>query len=459
MIPERFVPVLAKTQALSDAFGAAGFQLFLVGGVVRDVLAGAAETPTDLDYTTDALPDQIKTIVEPIASAIWTQGERFGTIGAMIDGVKHEITTFRADSYSPDSRKPTVTFGRVIEADLSRRDFTVNAIALRLGDTPELVDPFDGTADLLVHKRLRTPIDPRISFEDDPLRMMRAARFVARFGLVPDDELLAAISEMASRLTIVSAERIRDELDKLIVVSDCSAGLWLLVRSGLADQFAPELSNMEFTQDPIHHHKEVLSHTIAVVNNCEPERILRLAALLHDVAKPKTYKIADHGVTFHHHDVEGARMARMRLKALKYSTDDVDAIVKLVELHLRFHTFKMGWSDSAVRRYVRDAGDQLDRLNKLTRADCTTRNPVKAKRLAERMDTLEARIAELNAAEELASIRPQWDGARVMAHLNIEPSRVIGEALDMLLEVRLEHGILSDQEIAARVDEWWAARG
>jgi poly(A) polymerase len=289
--------------------------------------------------------------------------------------------------------------------------------------------------------------------------MMRAARFVARFGLVPDDELLAAISEMASRLTIVSAERIRDELDKLIVVSDCSAGLWLLVRSGLADQFAPELSNMEFTQDPIHHHKEVLSHTIAVVNNCEPERILRLAALLHDVAKPKTYKIADHGVTFHHHDVEGARMARMRLKALKYSTDDVDAIVKLVELHLRFHTFKMGWSDSAVRRYVRDAGDQLDRLNKLTRADCTTRNPVKAKRLAERMDTLEARIAELNAAEELASIRPQWDGARVMAHLNIEPSRVIGEALDMLLEVRLEHGILSDQEIAARVDEWWAARG
>jgi poly(A) polymerase len=458
VIPERFVPLLDITRPLAEAFDTAGHELYLVGGVVRDALVVTEHQATDLDYTTNALPAQIKAILQPIASAIWTQGERFGTIGALIDGVKHEITTFRADSYDPSSRKPQVTFGTNVLTDLSRRDFSINAIALRLGDAPQLVDPYDGTADLLVHKRLRTPIDPAVSFGDDPLRMMRAARFVARFGLTPDDALLVAVKEMADRLSIVSSERIRDELDKLLVVADCSPGLWFLVRTGLSDHFLPELSKMEFTQDPIHNHKEVLSHTIAVVNNCEPERILRLAALLHDIAKPKTYKIADHGVTFHHHDVEGARMARSRLQKLKYSTDDTDSIVRLVELHLRFHTFKMGWSDSAVRRYVRDAGSELERLNKLTRADCTTRNAAKAKQLAVRMDELEARIAVLNEAEELASIRPQWDGARVMAHFDIGPSKVVGEALDMLLEIRLDEGLLDDTVIAERLDTWWSMR-
>ena len=464
VMPDRFAPVLAQVAPLAARFRDAGHDIFLVGGAVRDLLVGGVDS-VDLDFTTPARPDEIKRLVARWADDVWSQGEKFGTIGCRKDGVAYEITTHRADSYDADTRKPTVTFGDRIEDDLARRDFTINAMALRLGDAPELIDPFGGIADL-ANKVLRTPLSPEVSFTDDPLRMLRAARFIPRFDLTPDPALVAAVKAMAPRLEIVSAERVRDELDKLMTLPQPAAGLWFLVDNGLADQFLPELPQMRLEQDPIHRHKDVLAHTIAVVENVQPEarpgldfRVTRLAALFHDVGKPKTRSFRKGtGVSFHHHDVVGARMTKDRMSALKYSSADIESVSTLVDLHLRFHTYKMGWTDAAVRRYVRDAGSLLTELNVLTRCDCTTRNAKKAAMLGGRMDELEVRIAELNEAEELASIRPEMDGAAVMAHLGIRPGRVIGHALAFLLEIRMEEGILGDAAIRARLDAWWATQ-
>ncbi|MGI8756476.1 MAG: CCA tRNA nucleotidyltransferase [Acidimicrobiales bacterium] len=461
MIPARWQPVLDEVRPLADAFSARGHSLYLVGGVVRDLLAGRDHPGghPDIDLTTEARPDEIQAVLAPLADALWDQGARYGTIGAKVGGRTFEVTTHRADSYDPDSRKPTVTFGDDIVADLSRRDFTVNAMAVRLrrGDTaePELIDPFDGATDLLAG-RLRTPQSPDVAFTDDPLRMLRAARFVAGYHLEPDAELVAAVRRHVDRLTIVSAERIRDELDKLLVVADPSAGLWFVVDTGLAEGFLPELSTMRLEQDPIHRHKDVLAHTIAVVAKTQPERIVRLAALLHDVGKPKTRSIGPNGVSFHHHEVVGARMARDRMQALRYPADDVDVVRRLVYLHLRFHTYAMGWTDAAVRRFVRDAGDHLERLIELTRCDVTTRNKAKAERLARRMDELEARIIKLRATEELRAMRPDLDGRQVMDHLGVGPGRHVGDALAALLELRLDKGPLGEEEAYRRLDLWWA---
>ena len=455
MIPARLQLVLDEVRPLADAFAAAGVPLYLVGGIVRDQLLGRELAPdADIDLTTPATPAEVKAIAGPVTDALWTQGERFGTIGVKLGERSIEITTHRAESYDPASRKPEVAFGTDIVDDLSRRDFTVNAMALRIPD-PELIDPFDGAADLAAG-RLRTPRSPEVSFTDDPLRMLRAARFLAGYGLEPDAELVAAVRANALRLEIVSAERIRDELDKLLVVPDPSAGLWFVVDTGLAEQFLPELPAMRLEQDPVHHHKDVLAHTFAVVAKTRPERIVRIAALLHDVGKPKTRSFGDGGVSFHHHEVVGARMARDRMQALRYSSDDVEAVRQLVYLHLRFHTYGMGWTDAAVRRFVRDAGDQLDRLIELTRCDCTTRNKRKADKLARRMDELEARIKVLESEEAVKALRPDLDGRQVMERLGIGPGRHIGRALDFLLELRLEEGPLGEDEAYRRLDAWWA---
>jgi poly(A) polymerase len=320
-----------------------------------------------------------------------------------------------------------------------------------------LIDPFDGIGDL-AQKRLRTPLDPAVSFGDDPLRMLRAARFIARFEMVPDPALVEAVHAMHDRLKIVSAERIRDELDRLVVVPRATTGLAFVVETGLASEFLPELPALALEQDPVHRHKDVLAHTFAVVDNASPDRLLRLACLLHDVGKPKTRSFGPEGVTFHHHEVVGARMVRDRMTALRYSSADIDVVTRLVELHLRFHTYQMGWTDRAVRRYVRDAGPLLDRLNELTRCDCTTRDRAKAQALARRMDELELRIAELREQEEIDSIRPDLDGKQIMEHLGIGPGPAVGEALAFLLEVRLEEGPLDKTEATKRLDEWWAER-
>jgi poly(A) polymerase len=454
--PERLQPVLDEVRPLADRFAAAGFATYLVGGTVRDLLLGR-EITRDFDLTTNARPDDIERLVTGWADAVWTTGKRFGTIGCRKADRDFEITTHRAEAYSPDSRKPDVQFSDAIEADLSRRDFTVNAMALSLPD-PVLIDPFDG-AENLAAKRLRTPLSPDESFTDDPLRMLRAARFLAGYDLEPDPDILDAVARLHDRLEIVSAERVRDELDKLLVVDSPARGLWFLVDTGLAAEFLPELPGLALEQDPIHRHKDVLAHTIAVVEKTSPDKVLRLAALLHDIGKPKTRSFAAGGrVTFHHHEVVGARMARERMQQLRYPHDEIDDVTTLVELHLRFHTYKMGWTDSAVRRYVRDAGPLLDRLNELTRCDCTTRNERKAKELARRMDALEARIEALRAQEELDRIRPDLDGNQVMRHLGVPPGPVVGDALTMLLEARLEDGPLGEEEAYRRLDEWYANR-
>ncbi len=466
MVPERFAPVLTEVADVAALFRAAGKRLYLVGGTVRDLLGGLDFDGLDYDATTDARPDEIKKIIASWADAVWTQGEKFGTIGARKGTRVYEITTHRAEAYHPDSRKPDVEFADAIETDLSRRDFTINSMALEVtADSPTLVDPFGGAADLMT-RVLRTPLDPDISFSDDPLRMMRAARFVARFQMTPVPELVAAVHRMKDRLEIVSAERIRDELNKLIVVDAPSAGLWFLVETGLADLFLPELPAMRLEHDPIHRHKDVLTHTLAVIENVRPDahpdfdfRKTRLAALFHDVGKPKTRGyLQGKGTTFHMHDVVGAKMTRKRLVALRFPNEDIDDVTELVRLHLRFHTYQMGWTDSAVRRYVNDAGPLLDELNVLTRCDCTTRNEKKALRLAQRMDELESRIASLAAQEELKAIRPEMDGVAVMQHLGLSPSRAVGDALDYLLEIRLDEGLVGDAEIRRRLDEWWARR-
>ena len=462
MIPDRFRAVLDELSPLTERFSAAGHRLYLVGGTVRDLLIAEGGDSDDFDATTSARPPDIKRCLEGWADAIWTQGERFGTIGAKKGDRIYEITTHRAEAYADDSRKPHVDFADEIEVDLSRRDFTVNAMALELtAAAPTLVDPFGGASDL-VTRTLRTPLSPEVSFSDDPLRMLRAARFIARYQLQPVPELTAAVSAMHARLEIVSAERIRDEIDKLIVVDHPSAGLWFAIETGLAEEFLPELPAMRLEQDPIHRHKDVLTHTLAVVENVRPDaapnfdfRRTRLAALFHDVGKPQTRGYQQgKGVTFHHHDAVGARMTRKRLTALRYPNDDIEAVTELVALHLRFHTYQMGWTDSAVRRYVRDAGDLLVELNVLTRCDCTTRNERKALMLAQRMDELELRIAELAEREELASIRPELDGTQVMAQLGIGPGPLVGKALAFLLEIRLEEGLLGEEEIRRRLDQW-----
>lgn len=481
MIPERFAPVLRELEPLADRFHAAGHQLFVVGGAVRDLLHD--RPGEDLDLTTDARPPEIKRCLEGWADAVWTQGERFGTIGARRadpgGGVARtfEITTFRAEAYTDDSRKPHVVFADDIREDLSRRDFTINAMALEVvsgSDSPELVDPFDGAADLITGT-LRTPLGADVSFSDDPLRMLRAARFIAGYGLTPTEAITAAVKEMAGRLEIVSAERIRDELDKLMVVDHPAEGLWFLVDTGLAEQFLPELPALRLEHDPIHRHKDVLTHSIAVVENVRPPgehehiasgerpsfdfRLTRLAALFHDVGKPRTRGYQQgKGTTFHHHDAVGARMTRKRLTALRYSKDDISAVTELVALHLRFHTYSMGWSDSAVRRYVRDAGKLLAELNVLTRCDCTTRNAKKAARLSRRMDELEERIDVLAAEEELAALRPELDGNEVIEILGVEPGPVVGEAMGFLMEIRLEEGLIGRDAAIQRLDAWWSDR-
>jgi poly(A) polymerase len=466
MIPARFAPVLQEMEPLASRFRQAGHRLYLVGGTVRDLLLGDEARPLDqmdFDATTTASPQETKKLVADLADAVWTHGERFGTIGLKMGDRVYEITTHRAEAYSPDSRKPDVQFAGDIETDLSRRDFTINAMALELtGDAPVLVDPYGGAADLMT-RTLRTPLSPEESFSDDPLRMMRAARFVAQLQVAPDPALTKAVTEMGGRLAIVSMERVRNELDKLMTADTPSAGLWFLIDTGLIDQFFPEIPAMRLEQDPIHRHKDVLTHTLAVVENVRPDahpgfdfRITRLAALFHDIGKPKTRGFKNgKGVTFHHHEVVGARMTRDRMRALKYSNEDVEAVTELVNLHLRFHTYQMGWTDSAVRRYVRDAGDLLAELNVLTRCDCTTRNEKKAAVLARRMDELEERIAHLAEREELAALRPEIDGSRVMEILGVPAGPVVGAALEFLMEIRMEEGLIGEEAAAARLVTWW----
>jgi len=457
VIPARLQPILDDVGPLAERFGAAGHSLYLVGGIVRDLVLGPLRPGADLDLTTDALPEQTRALLEGWADTQWAQGEAFGTIGARKGDVILEITTHRAEAYREDSRKPHVVFATDITEDLSRRDFTVNAMALRLPGA-ELIDPFDGLADLGAHL-LRTPLAPEVSFSDDPLRMLRAARFIAGYRLKPVDGLVPAVRSLRDRLAIVSAERIRDELSKLLVVEDPSAGLWFLADTEVSDQFLPELRRLRLEQDPIHRHKDVLAHTIAVVAKTSPRLVLRLAALLHDVGKPDTREIGPRGVSFHHHEVVGARMARHRLRELRFSNEVIDEVQRLVFLHLRFHGYQDEvWSDAAVRRYARDAGPLLDDLNELTRCDCTTRNERRARMLAARMDALEARIAELREQEELDAIRPDIDGNRVMELLGIGPGRQVGEALAMLLDARLDEGPLGEEEAERRLLAWWADR-
>lgn len=460
VIPTRLEGVFATgtpTRELGGLFAAAGRQLYLVGGSVRDAFLDV-ETK-DLDFATDARPDEIAKLVEPWADVVFRVGEPFGTIGATKSSVVYEITTFRSDVYREESRKPRVEYSDDIETDLSRRDFTVNAMAIRIpgsaDDVPEMVDPFDGLGDL-VAEELKTPIDPEVSFGDDPLRMLRLYRFVASLGFAPDPAAADAVARMRTRLSIVSAERIRDELSRLIVGDHVAAGLWGLVRSGLAGEFLPELTALELQQDPVHHHKDVLAHTIAVVAKTSPKEVLRLAALFHDVGKPATREFGDQGVTFHHHEVVGRRMTRDRLRALRYPKNVIRDVSQLVFLHMRPHTYKMGWSDSAVRRYVRDAGELLEDLNELVRCDVTTRSKKRARAIARRIDELEERIVELRKQEELDALRPPINGNDVMRHLNLEPGPDVGKAMRMLLEHRIEHGPYEPDEAYRRLDEWWA---
>ncbi|HUD70273.1 MAG TPA: CCA tRNA nucleotidyltransferase [Acidimicrobiales bacterium] len=456
-VPPRLQSLLAAAEPIAAAFAGADRRLYLVGGSVRDALVGDVDLDgIDLDLTTDARPEEILALLRGVAEQIWEQGRSFGTIGARVNGRAFEITTHRAEVYRSDSRKPTVTYGDDVEVDLSRRDFTINAMALDL-ESLRLVDPFGGAVDL-AQRRLATPLDPEVSFGDDPLRMLRAARFIARFDLVADESLVQAARELAPRLQIVSSERIRDELDKMLMVEVPSVALWFVVRTGLSSQFLPELDALALEQDPIHRHKDVLAHTLAVVDKTSADRLLRLSALFHDVGKPKTRAFGPDGVNFHHHEVVGARMTMVRMNELRYPTDDVGTVSRLVELHLRFHTYKMGWTDRAVRRYVRDAGEHLARLNELTRCDCTTRNAKRATELGARMDELEARIADLSAREELDAMRPELDGEAVMARLGIAPGRAVGEALEFLLDLRLDEGLVGADEAARRLDEWWSAR-
>ena len=464
MQPARFDAVVAELAPITSAFERAGRRLYIVGGTVRDLMLGRDIAALDFDFTTNARPDEVKSILEGLVDALWTQGERFGTIAAKRGERTLEITTHRAEAYVPDSRKPEVKFSDSVETDLSRRDFTINAMALELtSKSPQLVDPYGGLDDLMA-KRLRTPLSPQESFNDDPLRMLRAARFLATLSVAPDEPLVAAVKSMNERLGIVSAERIRNEFDRMMVTDSPTIGLRFAVETGLADRFLPELPALSLEQDPIHRHKDVLTHTLAVVENVRPDmpgdfRMTRLAALFHDIGKPRTRKVMpDKGMTFYHHEVVGAKMTRKRMRELHYSNEDIRKVSELVFLSGRFHTYQMGWTDSAVRRYVRDAGDVLTELNVLVRCDCTTRSERKVDALNRRMDELQSRIDDLAQKEELAALRPEMDGIAVMQHLGIAPGRAVGEAMEFLMEIRLDEGLIGDAEIRKRLDAWWAAR-
>jgi poly(A) polymerase len=453
---------------LANAFAAAGHEFALVGGPVRDAFLGRATN--DLDFTTDATPDQILQIVKPIAEAHWDIGRAYGTIGAMVAGEQVEITTYRADSYDGETRKPDVVFGSSLEDDLLRRDFTVNALALTLPQM-KLVDPSGGVDDLLA-RTLRTPSAPEISFGDDPLRMMRAARFTASLGFTLDHDTMVAMETMSGSIRNISAERVCEELSKLLRSDTPRRGLELLVESGLAQIVLPELPALRLEVDEHHHHKDVYQHTLTVVEQAidyekargvltSPDLIVRLAALLHDIGKPATRKLEPGGVvSFYHHDVVGSKLAKKRMRALRFDNDTINAVSLLIELHLRFFGYTEGaWTDSAVRRYVRDAGDQLERLHILTRADVTTRNRRKADRLGFAYDDLEQRIRTLAEQEEMAMVRPDLDGEQIMAILGLKPSREVGEAYRFLLEQRLDDGPLGELEATRRLREWWAGRG
>jgi poly(A) polymerase len=448
------VPALAEE--LGERFTAAGHELFLVGGSVRDLVLDRPSR--DLDFCTSAHPLETTRLLRGWADRQYLVGVRFGTVGAMKRGRLLEITTFREEVYAEEHRKPAVTFGKDVETDLSRRDFTINAMALRLPEGT-LLDPFGGVRDLASHA-LDTPLDPEVSFGDDPLRMIRAARFVAQLDVVPAGRVVEALAAMRSRLDIVSAERVRDELDKLLVAPHAPKGLALLVDTGLAELFLPELPALQLEQDPVHRHKDVLHHTYAVVERCEPDLELRLAALLHDIGKPATRRITPEGVTFHHHELEGSRMARERLHALRYPKSVIDDVCALIELHLRFHGYGDGdgWSDSAVRRYVRDAGSLLDKLNQLTRADVTTRNEKKAEHFRALQDDLEERIASLAEKENLDALRPPLDGRQVMDRLGVAPGPVVGQALDYLMDLRIERGPIPEDEAYELLDAWATQR-
>jgi poly(A) polymerase len=444
-------------QELGERFVAAGFSLYLVGGVVRDLVLGRLAPGADFDFATDATPTQSRKVLRGWADRVYLVGAAFGTVGALKGTRRLEITTFRQEVYAPEHRKPAVTFGHDLETDLSRRDFTINAMAVALPGGV-LIDPFGGVRHLAA-KVLDTPLEPEVAFSDDPLRMLRAARFASQLEVAPAPRVVAAIDRMHERLSIVSAERIRDELSRLVVGGRPSAGLELLVDTGLADEFLPELPELLLEQDPVHRHKDVLRHTYAVVERCEPDLVLRLAALLHDVGKPKTRSFTPDGVQFHHHEVVGARMAEARLRELRYPGHVVDDVRTLVEMHLRFHGYGEGWTDSAVRRYVRDAGPLLDKLNQLTRADCTTRNAARAKHLNDLQDDLEERIARLAEQENLEALRPPLDGNRVMARLSIPPGPAVGRALAYLFELRMERGPIPEDEAYELLDAWAEEQG
>ena len=450
---------------LGAKFKEAGFKLALVGGPVRDAILG--RLGNDLDFTTNALPDETKSLLKNWADAIWETGREFGTIAAKHGEVTVEVTTYRSESYDPNSRKPEVEFGDSIEGDLARRDFTVNAMALELTTDPAtFIDLFDGVGDL-ARKQLRTPGTPQDSFSDDPLRMMRAARFASQLNFTVDESITKAILEMGSRIGIISAERVRDELIKTIMSENPRVGLSLLVDTGLAEYILPELPKLKLEIDEHHHHKDVYEHTLKVLEQAiahedrlgGPNLVIRLAALLHDIGKPKTRElISGGGVSFHHHEVVGSRMAKERLRALRFSNEVISDVSSLVFLHLRFHGYGNGeWTDSAVRRYIRDAEHQLIHLHVLTRADCTTRNQRKAEALAKTYDSLEERIALLMAQEELEKIRPDLDGVEIMKILGIKPSPLVGAAYQHLLDLRMEQGPLGGDAAKAELLKWWSA--
>ncbi len=455
---DRIAPVIDE---LGRRFRDAGQELALVGGPVRDAMLGRHHN--DLDFTTSARPEQTEDLLRGWADAIWDMGRAFGTIGCRKGDWQVEITTYRSETYDPSSRKPDVDFGDSLGGDLGRRDFTVNAMAVLVPDRA-FEDPYGGVVDL-AHRVLRTPGRPEDSFSDDPLRMMRAARFASQLGFTVAPDVVAAMTAMADRIEIISAERVRDELVKLVCGDHPRLGLTLLVETGLAAHVLPELPALALERDEHHRHKDVYEHTLTVMEQSidlearvgGPDFVSRFAALMHDVGKPRTRRFLDDGtVTFHHHDVVGAKITRKRMKALRFSNDEIDAVTKLVELHLRFHGYAAGeWTDSAVRRYVRDAGDELERLHMLTRADCTTRNQRKADRLRRTYDDLESRIARLSEEEELASIRPDLDGNQIMALLGIPAGPLVGKAYQHLLEVRMDHGPLDPAAAEVHLRAWW----
>jgi len=448
---------------LAIAFKAAGFKLALVGGPVRDAILG--RLGNDLDFTTDAHPKDCEKILNKWADSVWDIGAAFGTVAGKKGDITVEITTYRSESYNLDSRKPNVEFGKTIEADLSRRDFTINAMALELTtDEPTFIDLYNGVSDLQ-NKLIKTPGKPEDSFSDDPLRMMRAARFMSQLNFEIDPAVITAIKSMTARLEIISAERIRDEFIKIIMSDNPRLGITLLVETGLAEIFLPEIPKLKLEIDEHHHHKDVYEHSLTVLEQAialearlgGPNLTLRLAALLHDIGKPKTKElIAGGGVSFHHHEVVGARMGKERMKKLRFDNHIIKDVAQLIFLHLRFHGYGNGeWTDSAVRRYVRDADELLTHLHLLTRADCTTRNQKKAEGLAKTYDQLEARIALLMEQEELNKIRPDLSGEQIMEILSIKPSPAVGKAYDFLLELRLEHGPLGEEKAKAELLTWW----